>query len=204
MGANIRINYERGKMSRVPVTAKPPEPEITGLVRKAIEGNVEAYGEVYKLCLDRIYRYVFYQVKDTMTAEDITEEVFIKAWKAIRTCRGQEDTFLPWLYRIAHNQMIDTLKKEIKVLQSTDTNAFIDNFEERVEQSLKWQQVLDNISTLPEQQRQVVILKFIEGVDNIEISLIMGKRQGAIRILQMRALTALRRQLSKEASGNGD
>ena len=56
---------------------------IDGLIRKASGGNFEAFGEIYSIYLDRIYRYVFYQVKDEMTAQDLTQEVFVKAWKAI-------------------------------------------------------------------------------------------------------------------------
>ena len=64
--------------------------ELIMLIEEAAGGNFEAFGNLYSLYLDRIYRYVFYQVNDRMTAEDITEEVFLKAWKAIGTCKGKE------------------------------------------------------------------------------------------------------------------
>jgi len=69
----------------------------------AIEGDVEAFGILYNTFVNQIFRYVFYQINDRMKAEDITQEVFIKSWKSIQTCRGKEDTFSAWLYRIAHN-----------------------------------------------------------------------------------------------------
>jgi len=77
--------------------------DLNKLVEKAADGDYAAFGELYSLYLDRIFRYVFYQVKDRMRAEDITEEIFIKAWKAIDSCKGKEQTFPAWLYRIVHN-----------------------------------------------------------------------------------------------------
>lgn len=172
------------------------ESEVTGLVNKAASGDFKAFGELYGVFLERIYRYVFYQVRDKMAAEDITEEVFIKAWKAIESCQGKESTFSPWLYRIAHNQVVDNFRSQRKhVSLEVDNLAGARDSAREMESMLEHEQLLEMISYLPEQQRQVIILKFIEGVGNREIGQIMGKRQGAVRALQMRALTALRRQL---------
>lgn len=173
--------------------------EIVKLVEKAAGGNFTAFGELYGIYLDQIYRYVFYHVKDRMTAEDITEEVFIKAWKAIGSCKGKEKTFLSWLYRIAHNHLINTLRCTKKVT-SIEKDNLIDVIESksRVEEEIEYQELLEMITCLPENHKQVIILKFIEGLDNREIAKIMGKNEGAIRISQMRALAALREKLGKE------
>ena len=173
--------------------------EITGLVSRATGGDFEAFGKLYDTFLERIYRYVYYQVRDKMTAEDITEEVFLKAWKAIKSCKGREQTFSSWLYRIAHNHVVDNFRSRRKnVSLEMDRLTSTVDIEERVELKLEHEQLLNMISRLPEPQKQVIILKFIEGVDNKEIGQIIGKRQGAIRALQMRALKTLRRQLSGE------
>ena len=173
--------------------------EIANLVDKAAGGDFEAFGELYSIYLDRIYRYVFYQVKDKMTAEDITEDVFVKAWKAIDSCKGKGQTFSSWLYRIAHNHMINTLRSMRKCVSIERENVpEISDPKLEVETALEQQEFLEVIDYLPQNQRQVIILKFIEGLDNREIGKIMGKNEGAIRILQMRALTALRQKLSGE------
>ena len=175
------------------------KPEIAELVKNAVCGDVNAYGELYKTCLDRIYRYVFWQVGNAMQAEDITEEVFIKAWKAIGSCRGKEHTFVSWLYRVAHNHIVDTLRKHKSDLPLDDNNtSIIADVEHIAESSLQLQEIQKAISTLPEQQRQVILLKFFNEADNNEIEHIMGKKQGAIRALQMRALISLRQRLSLE------
>ena len=173
--------------------------EIAGLVKRAAGGDFEAFGELYNTYLERIYRYVFYQVRDKMTAEDITEEVFLKAWRAIDSCKGKEQTFSAWLYRIAHNHVIDNLRRQRKYL-STDIEelAEVSSLEQEAGQKIEKQEMLDAISELPQNQKQVIILKFIEGLDNREIEQVTGKRQGAIRILQMRALATLRQRLSGE------
>jgi RNA polymerase sigma-70 factor (ECF subfamily) len=182
-------------------TANKPETvrqtDIIILVEKAIEGNVEAFGELYGIFLDRIYRYVFYQVRDKMTAEDITEEVFVKAWNAISSCKGKEKTFSAWLYRIAHNRIIDIFRRREKEQPiEMDTVAETSRAELQLETEIDHRELLDCIGELPSNQKQVIILKYIEGLDNREIERIVGKKQGAIRILQMRALTRLRERLN--------
>jgi RNA polymerase sigma-70 factor (ECF subfamily) len=173
--------------------------EIIRLIRKAIGGDFEAFGELYSIYLDRIYRYVFYQVKDKMTAEDITEEVFIKAWRAISSCKRKEKTFSSWLYRIAHNHVIDIFRSQKRELSTQmETVAELSDPKLKVETELEHQELLDEISFLPQNQKQVIVLKFIEGLDNQEIGQIMDKSQGAIRILQMRALAKLKEKLISE------
>ena len=173
--------------------------ENEGLVKRAVGGDSEAFGELYSTYLDKIYRYVFYQVKDKTAAEDITEEVFIKAWKAIKSCKGKEQTFLPWLFRIAHNHIIDTFRKKKREL-SVEMETVADVFDQRleVEAKLERQQLLKVIGRLTPNQRQVIILKFLEGLDNSQIGRVMHRSQGAIRVLQMRALATLRQTLEKE------
>jgi RNA polymerase sigma-70 factor (ECF subfamily) len=170
--------------------------ETVALVEKAAGGNISAFGELYSIYLDQIYRYVYYQVKDKMAAEDITEDVFVKAWKSIKSCKGKETTFLSWLYRIAHNHMINTLRRENRMvsIEKIESVDFTDPKEE-IETKAEYKELLENITYLPENQKQVVILKFITGLDNREIGKIMGKREGAIRVLQMRALNTLREKL---------
>lgn len=173
--------------------------EITGLIEEASGGNIKAFGELYSIYLDRIYRYIFYQVRDRMTAEDITEEVFIKAWRAIRSCKGKEKTFSTWLYRIAHNHLINT-RRHMGRLMSVEKNNFVDVMDpkQKVEAKLEYRELLETITCLPQNQKQVIILKFIEGLDNREIGRIMSKNEGAIRVSQMRALSTLREKLGNE------
>ena len=136
-----------------------------------------------------------------MMAEDITQEVFLKAWNAIGSCKGKEQTFSSWIYRIAHNQVVDKFRSTRSLTATEITVESLPgniDVEKDAEIKLDWEQTLETISFLPEKQKQVIILKFIEGMDNREIEQITGNSQNAIRVLQMRALNTLRQQLHKE------
>jgi RNA polymerase sigma-70 factor (ECF subfamily) len=169
------------------------------LVSRAIGGDVQAFGKLYTSHVTRIYRYAFYNVRHKQHAEDITQEVFLKAWKAIKSCKGKEKTFSSWLYRIAHNLIIDKIRKRQRELSGvTEIATDIIDTSSNLEAGLEKKDLLKEMDYLPSNQRQVIILKFIQGMDNREIAEIMGKSTGAIRIMQMRALTALKDRLNRE------
>jgi RNA polymerase sigma factor (sigma-70 family) len=181
------------------ITQEDTNLETENLVTQAISGDVEAFGELYTNHVTKIYRYVYYNVHDKEHAEDITQEVFLKAWKAIGSCRGKEKTFSSWLYRIAHNLIIDKLRKSQKQSsREAELPESIRDTSDRMEISLEQKDLLKVIDVLSPNQRQVIVMKFIEEMDNREIAETMGKSTGAIRILQMRALETLRKTLGKE------
>lgn len=169
------------------------------LIKNSAEGDFEAFGELYTIYMTNIYRFVFYQVHDKMTAEDLTEEIFIKAWKAIGSYKGNCKAFLSWLYRIAHNYVVDYfhLARRKASLDSGVIAGSADPIE-TVERNMMRENVSKMLSVLPARQKQVIILKFIEGFDNQEIEEITGHIQGSIRIMQMRALAKIRKSISKE------
>ena len=194
---------QTGKVGQeIGVTVTDEGIAIGSLVARSACGDFEAFGELYAMYLDRIYRYVFYQVKDKMTAEDLTEEIFMKAWRAIGSYKGKERTFSSWLYRIAHNHVIDNLRarRQNPSLDMETATRSSDPARE-AERNLAEQEILLLISCLPPQQKEVIILKFIEGLDNRDIEEITGKSQGAIRAIQMRALATLRQRLTQGAIG---
>ncbi len=171
---------------------------VEKLVIQAVDGSTDAFGELYTLFVEKIYRYVLYHVKNKAVTEDITGEVFLKAWRAISSCKGREYSFSAWLYRIAHNQLVDEIREKQRspFLRLEDAESIRDS-RSSVEEYSEQQELLGVIDCLPSNQRRVVILKFIEGFDNREIARTMGKREGAIRALQMRALATLRKELGK-------
>lgn len=198
MGIKV-IEHNEVQVTATPVARKLPD--ISGLVEKAAAGDLEAFGEIYAVCLNPIYRYVLYHVRDMMTAEDVTEDVFVKAWKAIESCKGKGQTFVPWLYRIAHNHTINVLKKMQRSV-SLEKEILVEagGPEKQVADRLSREVLLDAIGRLPLDQKQVIMLKFIEGLDNRETGEVMNKKEGAVRVLQMRALSRLRQQLGRTES----
>ena len=192
-------NTSQESINEPEITQEDTNLETENLVTQAISGDVEAFGELYTNHVTKIYRYVYYNVHDKGHAEDITQEVFLKAWKAIGSCKGKEKTFSSWLYRIAHNLIVDKLRKSQKQSsREAELTEDIRDTSDRMEISLEQRDLLKVIDVLSPNQKQVIVMKFIEEMDNREIAETMGKSTGAIRILQMRALETLRNTLGKE------
>ena len=172
------------------------------LVERAIKRDAGAFGQLYELHLDRIYRYVYYRVASTQEAEDLTEQVFLKAWEAIGRYRWQGRPFLAWLYRLDHNTHIDYVRtqKPTTSLNNDDRPIELASSAAAVElgRALDADLLAQALGQLTTEQQQVIVMKFIEGLDNEQIAQTMDKREGAIRALQMRALMSLRRVLENQ------
>lgn len=175
------------------------------LAIRASEHDPDAFAELYDLYVDKIYNYIYYKVGNTAEAEDLTAQVFTKAWEAIGGYEWQGYSFSPWLFRIAHNLVVDyhRARRPTTVLEVLDTRPNIRSSEEsRPEQMLQsimtMERVREAIGELTEEQQTVIVLRFIEGYSTADIAKVMGKRRGAIRGLQFRGLKALRKILGVE------
>jgi RNA polymerase sigma-70 factor (ECF subfamily) len=193
---------------RLPRTAsgdeKNDQSEVIKLVDKAANSDFNAFGDLYGIYLDRIYRYVYYHVKDRMMAEDITEEVFVKAWKAIKSCKGRGRTFSSWIYRIAHNHIINSQRNKNKsISMGMESLVAVSDRRQEVDDPADSYELSEILDELPLNQKQVVILKFIEGMSNSEIAKIMNKSEVAVRILQMRGLASLRQRITTGGEVHG-
>jgi RNA polymerase sigma-70 factor (ECF subfamily) len=171
------------------------------LIEGAVAGDADAFGELYLLHLDAIYRYVFYRVGDPSDAEDLTEQVFLNAWKALPNYERRKSPFASWLYRIAHNAVVDYHRRQrpAVLVPSREEVEWVSDQPLPVEQVIKAEEVAElaaAIAQLPDDQQQVIVLRFIEGLKHVEVARIMGKSEGACRVIQHRALVALSRLLS--------
>ena len=175
------------------------------LVRRAKENDQQAFARLYEEYFDRIYRYVAVRVGDRIEAEDLTQQVFVNALRAISSYRVKGVPFSAWLYRIAHNQVVDYLRKKKKraaVPLNEDWVASRDrNPQQMVERNLDIEQLLSATKRLTEAQREVISLRFAGELPIAQVAQIMGKSQGAIKALQHSAIVALRKVLL--ATGNG-
>ena len=175
-------------------TAASPTQEVW-LVQRAISGDAEAFASLYDTYVDRVYRFIFFRVGESRLAEDLTSQTFLKAWESVGRYQIRGLPFAAWLFRIARNKVIDnyrvskeTVSLEAALSTQPDPNGRVD---EKVEGHLEIEQLRVALRRLTEDQRQVLTLKFIEGLSTKEISQITGKQEGAIRALQMRGLQAL-------------
>jgi RNA polymerase sigma-70 factor (ECF subfamily) len=170
------------------------------LIEQAKHRDPEAISELYNRNVDAIYRYISFRVNDSVTAEDITAEVFLKALESIE---GYTDTGLPfsaWLFKIAHARVIDHWRRGQRRPQ-VELDESLPSEEDGLPAPGAGMENADlnqAINLLNAEQQQVVVLKFQMGLSNEEISHIMGKTEGAIKALQHRALASLARILEKQ------
>ncbi len=182
--------------------SKMPLPNERQLVLQAQAGNSEAFGQLYDAYMERIYRFVYFRVEDDQTAEDITSQVFLKAWSNLDRFSFNRTPYLAWLYTIAHNAVIDHYRTRKVTAALDDVQLSQQDHAEVVENAIdlttEMKSVKDALRALTDDQQKVLTLKFIEGMSNHEIARHLGKREGAIRALQMRGLQALAKQLEEK------
>ena len=185
------------------MTAAPEpyeEQDVDVLVQRARDGDAEAFGSLYDRYQPEILRYLTHRRRDQDLAEDLTQQVFLKAWEAVPRYQQRGVPFKAWLYRMAHNQMIDHFRAR---RPTTDLEG-IDVPEEPIaEQRLIRQELLDHLQgaldRLTEDHRQVLVLRFLMEKSAAEIGVIMDRKEVTVRGLQFRALRALRVEI--EAMG---
>ncbi|MBL7064892.1 MAG: sigma-70 family RNA polymerase sigma factor [Anaerolineae bacterium] len=163
----------------------------TRLIQRAREGDPAAFAEIYDRHQPAIYHYIFYRVGDVATAEDLTSEVFVRLVERIDhfTYRGRP--LLAWLYTIARNLITDYQRQAGQVMTLPFYEQLVTeagDLEQAAERGLVQRRLAAALTHLTEDQRQVVILKFIEGLDNTEVARMLGKPVGAVKSLQHRAL----------------
>jgi RNA polymerase sigma-70 factor (ECF subfamily) len=183
--------------------AKParPLPDERRLVELARSGNADAFGQLYDAYVDRVYRYVIYRVSDGPTAEDLTSQVFLKAWQNLDRYRPK-GPILAWFYAIARNTVIDhyrTFKQTVPLDDAAPIPAQDGKLDELIEHQYEKRSLQDALQYLTEDQREVIVLKFISEFETDQIASKMGKSEGAIRALQMRALQTLAKVIKKDA-----
>lgn len=186
--------------------AQPNTNEEGRLVEKAVAGDIDAFGEIYQRYIDPIYRYIYFRVGLVEDAEDLTEAVFLKVWESLPRYRSMGLPLSSWIYRIAHNIVVDFHRKKTTDSLSLDERDEWREPDHSVQGTLA--QVIANenvlrlskaISMLPDEQQQVIVLRFLEGMTHKEIGKIIGKHDGACRMIQLRALETLTRLLSDES-----
>jgi RNA polymerase sigma-70 factor (ECF subfamily) len=173
------------------------------LIRRAQKGNQVALTQLYEENFDRIYRYIVIKIGDRTEAEDMTQQVFLHALKAIRSYKQKGTPFASWLYRIAHNQVVDYLRKKSKrptvpLDESLPIPAVGGDPKHIVEQKITIEEIITATKTLTDAQREVISLRFASELSIAEVAGVMKKSEGAVKALQHSAIVALRKVLATE------
>jgi RNA polymerase sigma-70 factor, ECF subfamily len=168
--------------------------EIEVLVGQAQEGDTQAFAKVYDVFVDSIYRYIFFKVKKD-DALDLTETVFLKVWENLKSYRRGDSYFSSWIFRIAHNVVVDhyRLSREYAQLdQQIPDEKPHNNPVHQTEERLSQDTLRKAIRKLKRSYQQVILLKYVNDLENHEIARILKRSEGNLRILKFRALKALK------------
>jgi len=160
----------------------------------------EAFGRLYERYVDRIHNYVYYRTGNSRDAEDLTARIFYRAIRHIGNYEDRGAPFAAWLYRIARNMVAnwyrDNKSDRLLPLESAYGRGLGDGPEAAVELMEDREALLAAIRQLPPERQELLILKFVERMPNAEIGQIMGRTEGAIKLLYYRTLRSLRQEMA--------
>lgn len=174
------------------------------LLRRAKAYDPEALADLYDRYAPRMYAYIYRRVGDAALAEDLTSELFVRVLRAIQSNRAWSTSFTAWLYRIAHNLVVDSYRRR-PVVPSVALDETPDIPDENdpadvVQTSQDSERLRSALNHLTLEQQEVLTLRFGEGLTARRTAQIMQKTTGAVEALQRRALAALRRILAGEGT----
>ncbi len=169
------------------------------LVRRAQQHDEEAFAELYEKYFDKIYRYISLKIGNRFEAEDMTQQVFINALNSISSFKWRGLPFSSWLFRIAHNLVVDYFRKKTRQPVSTlneSITASEDNPQKVIEQKMNIEQLELASKGLTPAQQEVIALRFAGELPIAQVARVMGRSEGAIKALQHSAIVALRKILN--------
>lgn len=155
-----------------------------------------AWNQLYDTYSPKLYRYLFVRTSDPEAAEELTAQVFEEACRRIGAYRFRGSPISAWLYRVAHHRMVDWKRKKKPLPLAGDVPG-----PDRTAQVIDRDELARAMDTLTEEQQQVLVLRHIEGHSSASAGEIMGKKAGAIRALEFRALASLRKGLLRAKGG---
>jgi RNA polymerase sigma-70 factor (ECF subfamily) len=171
------------------------------LLQQAREYDAQALAGIYDRYAEPIYRYLYRYLGDAAQAEDLTSEVFLRLLNVLNTPRAPRDQLQGWLYRVAHNLAMDWFRQRAKgedlalidALPGEDDSPLAE-----VEKRQARGRLRAAIRELTVDQQRVLLLRFGQGYRIAEVSQLIGKSEGAVKILQHRAIRRLRKLLAPQ------
>ena len=183
-----------------PAETTPSQAAIQSLVRQAQVGDQAAFAQLYDLYSKKIHSYLRYHLNNRAElAEDLAADVFLKAMEKINSYQFNGVPFSAWLYRIAHNHLIDFLRALPKKqgVSLDECNGVDDpSAEKALDETLTQQQLKGALQGLTGEQRQVIVYRFMEDRSIADTARLMAKNEDAVKQLQVRALRNMRRALT--------
>lgn len=155
---------------------------------------------LYEEYYDRIVRYIFVRINDQSEAENLGGDVFLRALQSLDSYRGRKEHMRAWLFKIAHNLVVDYVRKMSKRKHVSIDELVVGipdrlNIEEMMEKKLEVERLSKALKQLTPAQREVIGLRFFAGLSSAEVGKMLGKSSGAVREMQRAAIEALRKQM---------
>jgi RNA polymerase sigma-70 factor (ECF subfamily) len=196
---------KRQTYSSLPVdeTAAMSEADEVQLLAAALQFDEVALSELYDRYEAKIYNYIYRRCGEQALAEDLTAQVFLKMLESIRDGKSWHSSFSGWLYRIAHNLVIDHYRRRdrqpsVNIDDAPPTASDLEDPVETAQMNIDAERLRAAIGRLTDEQSEVVSLRFLEGYSIAEVAAMVGRSEGAIKALQYRAVAALRSLLYDE------
>lgn len=173
------------------------------LLERAKAYDTAALSLLYDRYNGRIYKYIYHRVGEPQLAEDLAGQVFLHMLEAIQNEHAWHSSFSGWLYRIAHNLIVDHFRRrgrssQVSLDDAPDLPAEKGDPEAAAEEILSNERLHEAIQHLTSEQAQVIVLRFLQGLSIAEVTQVMQKSEGAIKALQYRAVLALRENLEEQ------
>jgi RNA polymerase sigma-70 factor (ECF subfamily) len=170
------------------------------LIQDAVrKGDSSAFGKLYDHYQPMIYRFVFIKVGHREEAEDITHQVFLQAWQNIRTYRHRGHPFGSWLYKIARNRVIDhyrSRKDDVSLEAVENIKTTEEDSSAALLRRMEMEKVTKGIEKLKQEYQDIIIFRFVEDFSVRETADIIHKTEGAVKLIQHRAIEALKKEIN--------
>ena len=183
--------------------------QIEKLVAAARRGDEGSFKKIFEIFYEKILKYTLFRVEER-EAEDLVSEVFLKVVEKLHSYKPDPKAgFNAWIFRIAHNTIIDFYRRKKDILGLGNDDDESENFflqiedesprpDENTDHKLNTRRLYAILKKMPAGMREILELKYLEGFSNAEISHVTGKSEGNIRVLQLRALREIRKMWERE------
>jgi RNA polymerase sigma-70 factor (ECF subfamily) len=182
----------------------PEATRLRALVDLAKEGDAEAFGQLYDHYVSGVFRFVYYRVGSQQLAEDLTSETFVRGLRAIQRFNWQGKDFGAWLTTIARNLVADHFKSSrarLEIVAETipEGKVTVASPEQEVLALISNEMLFEAVNSLPNEQRDCVLMRFIQGMSIAQTAAALGRSEGAIKQLQLRAVRSLAKTMPEDA-----
>jgi RNA polymerase sigma-70 factor (ECF subfamily) len=181
----------------------PEATRLRALVDLAKEGDAEAFGQLYDHYVAGVFRFVYYRVGSQQLAEDLTSETFVRGLRAIQRFTWQGKDFGAWLTTIARNLIADHYKSSrsrLEIVSETipEGKTHAASPEQEVLSLISNEMLFEAVSALPPEQRDCILMRFIQGLSIAQTAAALGRSEGAVKQLQLRAVRSLAKSVPED------